>query len=446
MPLVVRRLLLLIPLLLIVATLGTWAYRTFTRPTEPAPEIRIESRTVQGIKIEVEFEQSDSASLRVSSGPDSIRFVRGDDVLEYDSGLLMINEIGMPDVKPGDTVRWNREGPLLINGQPVKPHPLQARPIAAESIDAQWSPLESPYPRDTLSVAWAGTTRLLVVAHGDGAVRVWDVDHREVLKTMVPGPPKESPGKFGLRAAVSPDGKSIAAANLFGEEVTLWDLATGNKTAAFTEPKGKVNGVQFASDAVLLEARGGQLISRDLKGGMVKSLDAVHTEFAVPFAVHSGKHWRVVNSGAELKWATGGPEPARSLRSINPVTPAACFAFSVDCNSIAIFDGGKRLALEQHLAVDDVTGIHHRPLRWRGKLGSANSIHALAFAPDGQTLAVGDSESIRLYDVPSGRERGGLSSPWVRSLAYSADGRTLAAGLRYQPGLRMWNTADLVAK
>ena len=34
----------------------------------------------------------------------------------------------------------------------------------------------------------------------------------------------------------------------------------------------------------------------------------------------------------------------------------------------------------------------------------------------------------------------------VRALAYSADGRTLAAGLRYQPGLRLWETAELVPK
>ena len=70
----------------------------------------------------------------------------------------------------------------------------------------------------------------------------------------------------------------------------------------------------------------------------------------------------------------------------------------------------------------------------------------MAFEPDGKTLAVGGSDSIRFYDVPSGRERSWVASPWVRSLAYSTDGRTLTAGLRYLPGLQLWDTADLEAK
>src|SRR5205823_3391089 len=150
----------------------------------------------------------------------------------------------------------------LLNGNPVQPHPLQARPIEAPQVDAQWAPLESPYPRDTLSVAWAGTSRQLVAAHGDGAVRVWDVDQRKVLQTFLFDSPKEGRGKFGLRAAVSPDGKTVAAANMYGEEVVLWDVLTGNKSAKFTEPKGKVNGVLFASNTQLYEARDGALYLR----------------------------------------------------------------------------------------------------------------------------------------------------------------------------------------
>jgi WD40 repeat protein len=128
--------------------------------------------------------------------------------------------------------------------------------------------------------------------------------------------------------------------------------------------------------------------------------------------------------------------------TVYPAGTNACFAFSADGNRLAVFDGDNRL-----LICDTAAGSkQQRRLRWRGKLDGAATIHAVAFSPDGQTLAVGDNESIRFYDVPTGRERGGLATPWVRSLAYSADGRTLAAGLRYQPGLRLWETADLVAK
>ena len=130
-----------------------------------------------------------------------------------------------------------------------------------------------------------------------------------------------------------------------------------------------------------------------------------------------------------------------SLAAIDAVTSTGCLALSSDGRLLALFDGDSRLTIHE-----TKSGQVQRRLRWRGKLGSANSINAMAFSPDGLTLAVGDNDSIRLYDVPSGRERGGMATPWVRSMAYSADGRTLAAGLRYQPGLRLWETVDLIAK
>src|SRR6266540_2040095 len=113
MPRAVRLLIIILPALLILTTLGVWAYQTFgTKPVELAYESRLQTRTVAGITFEVEYEQSESAILFTMGGPDSIRFRRRDDVLDFDTGLVAINEIGMPDVKAGDVVRWNLTGPL----------------------------------------------------------------------------------------------------------------------------------------------------------------------------------------------------------------------------------------------------------------------------------------------------------------------------------------------
>jgi WD40 repeat protein len=438
MPRIVRWILILIPLGLIAATVAVWLGNQLRSTTEPTPDaVGIQTHSVDGITFEVEHEPQERVKLFGGSGPHEIRLLRGGDILDYSHGLLSINDIGLPDVKPGDTVRWNLSGPVQINGQSMLPHPMQARSLEAENIDAQWKPLESPYPRDTLSIAWAGTTRRLVAGHGDGAIRVWDVDKHEVVKTLIPDPPKTGGrGGYGLRIAVSPDGKQIAACNLFGEEVALWDLEAGTKTASFTEPKGEVNQVAFADDKTLLEARGEKLLMRLLSGSGITELGAVHEQSEPPFALHSTAGLVAWSDGKVLRF---GPL-AKATFEHSPVS-AGCFAFSPDGSLLAVFDGDNRLSL-----LDVKTGTEVKRLRWRGRLGAADGINALAFAPDGRTLAVGSSDSIRFYDLPTGRERGGLASPWVRCLAYSADGRTLAAGLRYQPGLRLWNTADLVAK
>ncbi len=61
--------------------------------------------------------------------------------------------------------------------------------------------------------------------------------------------------------------------------------------------------------------------------------------------------------------------------------------------------------------------------------GHTRGVLAIAFTPDGTELATGGlDETIRLWDVPSGRQRlmlGGLSN-CVQALAFSRDGRMLA--------------------
>jgi WD40 repeat protein len=439
MPRIVRIILTVIPLTIVIAAIGVWIYNTFRPPAGPtSPEVQVQTKTIDGITFEAEYETTEAVKITLQASTHDVVFSRRGDILNYLHGLLTINDIGLPDVKPGDTVRWNLSGPVLYNGKPQEPHPLQPTAIEAPSFDATWDPQPSSSPRDTLSLAWAGTSRLLVVGHGDGVIRVWDADQKIVLRSMTPDPPKKNDrGNFGLRIAVSPNGKQIAATNMFGDEVTLWDQDKATKTASLTgDPKGNVRQVEYASDDTLVEARGGNLILRSLDKKPTREIGTFHEQMEPSFTVNAKARLIAWHDGKKLHF---GPVDAASFEK--NVASAGCLAFNADGTVLAEYDGNNRLSL-----YDTKTGNETRRLRWRGTLGAADGINALAFAPDGLTLAVGSSDSIRFYDVPTGRERGGLASPWVRDLAYSADGRTLAAALRKQPGLRLWNTADLVVK
>ena len=61
-------------------------------------------------------------------------------------------------------------------------------------------------------------------------------------------------------------------------------------------------------------------------------------------------------------------------------------------------------------------------------------------------LVVGAADSIRLFDVPSGRERGWVPTNGIRSLALSADGGVLAATAEHGAAVYLWRVVALQAR
>lgn len=444
---IASRLLILLPALLVAATVGVWAWQTFgTKRVGPAPpQAEVRTHTVGGITFEAEYQVA-LGEYGLTTGADSIGIRRGTELLDYEDDALFVNGVGYPALKPGDTVRWNRDGAVLVNGTPREPHPHQPRPLEMPGTDLRWELKSAAQSgRDTLSVDWSRSGRVLVSASGDGGVRVWDVDRREVRLTILHEPPKAGGfGAWGVRAAISPDGQTIASANPYAADVILWDAASGKKLATLSGPPGNVRAVRFLTDGWLLEARGESLLARQLIGDRAKTVDLgkIHDHFPPPFALSGDGKTLVVNDGTKVTVSrvTIGPAGvALSLTGavVEKLSGDSVVALSHDGSLLAVFDGDTRLTVH-----DAATGARKHRLRWRGD-GRAMQIGAMGFFPDGKTLAVGDVSSLRLYDLDSGRERGGIATPWVRSLAISVDGRTLAAGLRYTPGVRVWDIAAL---
>ena len=371
--------------------------------------------------------------------------------------------------------------------------PSDARPIAPPKdqpeLVLQYSQSDRP-----LDVAFAARAPILASSNEDGRVDIWDTRSWTLERTIDTGSHVMSRNYNTKGIALSPDGRSLTYLTDAGE-VQIWNTSSGSLVKRLPQPLGLPVSVKWSPDGRRIAAgstdavriwnvASGKVIRSFPAAGDVafsrdgKILGTAGEGSAFLFDIASGRKIRSFRDRAGVSWpiaispsgryvATGGedpnwdPGPLPRDEDGNEYAPSESF-YSHELR-VKIWDArtGRRLKmLPGHNNLGGGTQVLQftpdgRRLFSAGDggatlwdVGTSRSIRSFvapgssALSSDGKMIAVAGGP-LSAYSVATGASLIRLHAPPlpIRSLAFSCDGKTLAAGDQggSSTNLRLWN-------
>jgi RNA polymerase sigma factor (sigma-70 family) len=279
--------------------------------------------------------------------------------------------------------------------------------------------------------------KTLVSGGQGGTIRFWELASGRELRHI------QAHRAQVLAVAFSPDGKSLTSGSSDARGAWLWDVATGNPVRQFLgSPPRKdwVRAVAFSPDGKTLATAGPNTI-RLWEPATGKELRALEGHGSTVGCIGFSPNGRYLVSGSAdhtvRLWDTASGQEIRAFRG-----------HEAEVLAVAVSPDGKLAAsgaLDHSVRLWDLaTGkeIH----RLKGTIGYGCypcGGPAIAFSPDGKTLATG-GHTISLWDVASGKELYRLTTPdgLVNSLVFSTDGKRLVSASHSDNTIRIWDLVN----
>jgi WD40 repeat protein len=206
---------------------------------------------------------------------------------------------------------------------------------------------------------------------------------------------------------------------------------------------GLINAISWSPDGSLLAiSRGNEVVLYSMNGTDLLQVAALpHAAFIPALAFSPNGEWLATGSrdGTIRVWPVGSIADGASQAATAPIWQAEAHQKGV--NSLVFSPDGQWLASGGNDAVARIwnpsTG---EPLGML--IGGTFAVPSIAFSPDSKSLAIANGEYIRLRDPESESITGTLLSETpVYTLAYSPDGRLLAAG-DISNGIQVWDPSQ----
>lgn len=246
---------------------------------------------------------------------------------------------------------------------------------------------------EVYAVCFSPDNQLLASSGYDQQVIIWSVKSGKQLRAL-------KLKSWSVAIDFSPDGRRLAVGSQEGNTV-IYDTQTGSPLQTL-ETGGYIDVLAFSPDGRYLAAARGDIIFWDLKTGQkTKTLEG-HRSSVI--GISFSPDGRFLASASRDKTARlWNAETGEAIKVLETQTPIAV-AYSP------------------------------KPLKWK------MPVTAVAFSPDGKTLAATTGRAVHLWETATGNQLRTLEghSQSITSVVFLSDGRSLASG-SLDGTVRIWS-------